>query len=292
MATPLKRRLINDRDIELLTALDWAPMTARQLARLSSVWPKPFQALRTIRDRLQQLTEIGLIKTFRYATVAPGQPENYYLLTRSGYQIVHGPDVRPPTKGYGAEVAISRQMHTRAVADFLVHTAVAAHHAGVDFTGVYRENSVRLAAGDESVYPDASFILIAPDRTTYRFFLEIDCGTERVRSDTSDQSWERKARVYDRVQDTISSNRFRVLIVAARSGADRLHRMLAAASAVQRNLDRTLFYGIPLYAYLASGLGVTAPIFVNHRGARQSLVAERPFAAAATAERLLVPTHA
>jgi len=272
MASRSPQHLVHSRDRELLTALDWAPMTARQLLKLSATWPQPFRSQRNMRDRLQQLGEVGLVRSFRYAAVDPGQPENYYQLSREGYRTVHGPDAVLPTKGYGAEVAISRQLHTRALADVLVHTAVAAHRSRIVMTGVYRENSLRLSAGQESVYPDAAFILVAPDQNTYRFFLEIDCGTERVRSDRSDQSWERKLQVYDQVQDQWAENRFRVLIVTVRSGPERLERILNLAGRVQRSPHRTLFYGATLYAYLGSTFAATSPLFADHRGRRQSLV--------------------
>jgi len=247
-------------------------MTARQLLKLSATWSEPFVAQRTIRDRLQQLGEVGLVRAFRYAAVDPGQPENYYQLSREGYRTVHDPDTELPTKGYGGKVAISRQLHTRALADALVHTAVAAHRSRIEMTGVYRENSLRLSASQGSVYPDAAFILVAPDQNSYRFFLEIDCGTERVRSDRSDQCWERKLQVYDRVQDQWAENRFRVLIVTVRSGPERLERILNLASRVQRNPNRTLFYGATLYAYLGTTFAATSPLFADHRGRRQSLV--------------------
>jgi hypothetical protein len=179
-------------------------------------------------------------------------------------------------------------MHTRALADFLVQTAVAAHQVGVEFTGVYRENTVRLTAGDESVYPDASFILVAPDQATYRYFLEIDCGTERVRSATGDQSWERKARVYDRVQDQWNGSRFRVLVVTVRDAKARLSHILETAGRVQHNPDRTLFYGLALYDYLASGSSVTFPIFSDYRGRRHPLVSAVPLPTGPTPHSLLL----
>ncbi len=59
----------------------------------------------------------------RYAILHAGQPENYYLLTRQAYQLLHGPDSQPPTKGYFSGVALGRQPHQRALSDFIVQTA-------------------------------------------------------------------------------------------------------------------------------------------------------------------------
>jgi hypothetical protein len=271
--------LLTARDHEILAALDWSPHSARQLLRLSAIWPQPFRALRTIRERMQQLGAAGLVKTFRYATLFPGQPENYYLLSRAGYRTLHGPDAAPPTKGYFSEIALSRHAHTRGVADFLVHTAVTSHQAGLAMTGIERENSIRLTADEHSLYPDAGFLLTGYDRAPLRFFVEIDCGTERLRSSTSQRTWERKARVYDRVRDAGRYGRFRVLIITVRAGQQRLEHLLQTAATVQRVPDRTLFCGIPLYAYLGSNLAVTSPLFFDPRGRRQSLVPALPFPA-------------
>lgn len=281
--------LLTARDQELLAAVDWSPLTARQLLKLSVTWPQPFRHLRTIRERLQQLTEAGLMKTFRYATLFPGQPENYYLLTRAGYAVVHGPSAISPPKGCFSEIAISRHTHTRGLADFLVHTAVTAHHSGVEIAELHRENSLRLTADEESVYPDAGFLLFGHDDTPLRFFLEIDCGTETLRSPVSARTWERKAKIYDRVQDRFADGRFRVLIVTVQAGQDRLKHILETAASVQRVPDRTLFCGIALYAFLGSECGVTAPLFVNHRGQRQPLVPAVPIPAANSAGRLPLP---
>jgi hypothetical protein len=270
--TRSRAALLTARDHELLAALAWAPHTARQLLKLSITWPEPFRALRTIRERLQLLAAPGLVKAFRYASLFPGQPENYYLLARAGFEVVHGPDAVPPTRGQFAEVAISRHTHTRGLTDFLVHTAVSAHHAGLEMENLYRENSIRLSADEQSVYPDAGFLLTGYDRVPLQFFVEVDCGTERLRSPVSDRTWERKARVYDRVRDTGAHGRFRVLIVTVRAGRERLDHILQTAASVQRVPDRTLFCGITLPNYQSSELGVTRPLFTDHRGRRLALV--------------------
>ena len=101
--------------------------------------------------------------------------------TREGYQLVHGPDSEPPTKGFFSPVGLGRQPHQQALSDFIVHTAWGAHQSGLSLAGFYRENSIRLDAGGRSVYPDCSFLLTR-GREQFRFFAEIDNGTERVRS--------------------------------------------------------------------------------------------------------------
>jgi hypothetical protein len=272
---------VTPRDHQILAALDITPLTAKQLRKLSGTWPQPFQALRTLRERLQALSELGLLRIYRYATLYPGQPEQYYVPTRSGFETLHGPDVAPPTKGHFAEIAISRQAHSRGLAEFLVHVQVAAHRAGVEVSGLYRENALQLSTGEESVYPDAAFVLFAADKTEYRFFVEIDCGTERLQSMTSTRTWERKARVYDRLLAENPKSRFRVLIVTIRAGSNRLANILETAGATHRDPNRTLFYGATLYALLSTEHAATAPVFTDHRGRPQSLVPDGPLVTSA-----------
>jgi Replication-relaxation len=289
MTTPVRRRQTTERDHQILTALDFSPLTARQVQYLSSIWPRPFGSLRKTRERLQELTELGLLQIERYAALAPGQPENYYFLTRAGFALLRGPDERPPTKGYFSPIGISRQAHTKALADFLVHAQTAAHRSHLEFTDFYRENTLKLTAGSESVYPDASFVLSAPDRRQYRFFVEIDFGTERLRSSLTDATWERKARVYDHVQDNYRQTRFRVLVISARDSHARLENMLAIAVAEQRNRERSLFLTATLSEFLAAHHAVTAPIFSDQRADKQSLVSGGLFEPVGKPESL--PVH-
>ena len=260
------------RDIEMLRALDYAPLTARQVLKLSETWESQFKSARLVRERYQRLAEAKLVTAHRYAILERGQPENYYLLTRSGYQVLHGPDAKPPTKGFFAPAALARQLHQRAVSDFIVHTICCAHRSRVSFTGFYRENAIRLTAGGESVYPDASFTLVTRDQKVLRFFAEIDNNTERVRSQKEAESIERKIRTYDAVQDQNPEIRFRVLFVSARGSLERLDHILEAANGAMRNCSRTLFYGVTLASYMASNVSVTSPLFTDHRGDRHSLV--------------------
>ncbi len=279
---------ITPRDIELLRALDYAPLTARQLEKLSATWEAPFSGVRLVRERMQRLGEAKLVTSHRYAILNPGQPENYYLLSRRGYQLIHGPDSKPPTKGYFSAVALARQPHQRAVSDFVVHTACGAHHSGVRFTGFYRENTIRLMADGQSVYPDASFALVKRDEKVLRFFAEIDNGTERVRSQKEADSIEQKIRTYDAVQDQCPDERFRVLFISAQNSQERLNHILEAANDIVRNRNRTLFYGVTLTNYLTTTFSVTSPVFVDHRGERQSLVPDIK-ADSLLAPRLLLP---
>jgi hypothetical protein len=72
----------------------------------------------------------------------------------------------------------------------------AAHHEGVPVSGFCRENSVRLTDGPDSTYPDCAFQLIRPGEKPFSYFVELDVGTERVRSPKEEDAWERKLRIY------------------------------------------------------------------------------------------------
>lgn len=270
MATNLAA-LLTPRDRRLLEALDWTPLTARQLLKLSAVWDDKFGSLRMVRERAQVLTALKLVRTFRYATLSPGQPENYYVLSRAGFQLLYGPDAMLPARGQFDEVAISRHLHTRALADFLIQLQIAAHRSDVEITTFHRENSLRLECDGEALYPDAALVFSRGD-TYYRFFVEIDCATERLRSEVSVRTWQRKARIYTGLYDRFGHERFRVLVVAAQGAMVRLTHILQTAAAAQRVPERTVFYGIGLPACLTSLENLHAPVFVDHRGQVQSLM--------------------
>ena len=136
----------------MLQALDYAPLTARQVEKISMTWETPFNATRLVRERLQRLSEAKLVTTHRYAILDRGQPENYYLLSRRGYQLLHGPDSQPPTKGYFSPAGLGRQPHQRAISDFVVHTACGAiDPASVSQVSTGRTRSASRPTGSHSI---------------------------------------------------------------------------------------------------------------------------------------------
>jgi hypothetical protein len=266
----MPRRIVTDRDIEILTALDRVPLTAQQMLALSETFSRPFGSERTVRERLHALGDAGWVRSSLYALPSSGGSPKYYVLTRTGYGILHGPSALPPTKRHFSPLTISRQHHTRALADFLVHTLRASHRSGVRFTEFYRENTLRLTVGEESLYPDSSFQLIADDRPL-NFLVEIDNHTETIRSPKDTDSWERKLRLYDRLQDSIK-NRFRVLAITTRS-SDRLRHILATAAGVLRNPQRSLIYGIDLPTFIGEEEPLHRNVFRDHFNRATSLIA-------------------
>jgi Replication-relaxation len=264
MANTTEHRLLTPRDLEILTALDRTPLTALQFLKLSQIFAHPFGSERMVRERLQALCGAGWVQSAHYATMSCGGATKYYRLTKTGYRALYGESAVPPTKRYFAPLSIGRQHHTRCLADFLVHTMVAAEQCGFVFTTFYRENTLRVCIRDECLYPDCSFQLLTPDRRELNFFVELDNHTERIRSQQDEDSWQRKLRLYDSLQ-SIAPNRFRVLIVTTRS-SQRLNNILSLAAQILRNPYRSLFYGASLPDFLLTPDAVQVASFRDHRG--------------------------
>jgi hypothetical protein len=246
--------------MEILTALERCPLTASQLLKLSRTFKHPFTTERRVRERMQELTQSKLVWRWLYAAARPGA-QNYYTLSREGFRVLNGPDAAFPPKRMFGPVGLIHQGHTRNLADFIVHAAVAAHRAGVAFTSFCRENMLRLKVGDESLFPDAAFQLQGIDGQEWNFFVELDNRTERVRSAKDSQSWERKIRLYDSYQD-ICPFRFRVLVLTT-GGDARLRHILETARELVRNPHRSLFCGTTLEKYLAEPEPLTGPCFLD-----------------------------
>jgi len=285
---------LTPRDVEILVGLARCPLTILQLLTLSQTFTPPFTTARRLRERMQALVESGRVQRYTYLTAGRGAL-SYYTLSRLGYRLIHGHKAAlPPASAFGP-VAVARQHHTQALADFVVHTAVAAHGSGIAFTGFYGENRLRLAVGADILFPDCAFQLVPPGAMPFRFFVELDNSTERVRSaeDLAD-SWQRKLRLYNALQDG-SPQRFRLLIVSTARG-ERLPHILSLAAEVNRNPKRALVYGIRLPEYLETADALQARCFLNHWHKRcallprqdqdGSMVPSAPAAALARAGRL------
>jgi hypothetical protein len=267
MAT-ISHAQLTDRDYELLAAIDRTPMTVEQLLKISGTFAQSFGSASRLRGRLAVLRQAGWISRWCYAAATRGTPADYYRLTLAGFRLLHGADAIPPTRRCFTEVGIAHQHHTRCLADFIVHTVVAAHRQRVRLQKFYRENTLRLDQGEESLFPDCAFELATPTGGQFNYVVELDNGTERVRSPKDVDSWQRKIRLYDQLQNRSYPNRFRVLVVTTRSG-ERLTHIMEAAADLMSNRDRNLFYGVHLESYLSQADPLYHACFVNHR--KQSL---------------------
>jgi hypothetical protein len=259
---------LTPRDLDTLQALDYCPLTAAQLLKISETFAYPFTSERKVRARLSILEASG--RVCRWHSAIAGRGAVYYTLDKLGYALLHGPEAEPPSKRAFAEIPTARQFHAHRLADFIVHTAVAAHRIGLQITGVCRENTVRLTAGGESVFPDWSWQLVYEGLPPLNFFLEVDNFSERIRSEKDAVSWDRKIRVYEAVQDR-SPTRFRVLVVPTR-GSRRVVHIRDRAAKGAHNPQRGLFTFIDLPTYLDQERPLTDACFTDHQGHEVSLV--------------------
>lgn len=265
--TPTPR--LTERDLDLFAGLAHAPLTVRQILKLSEAFVAPFTTERRLQDRLQTLGAAGYVRRWPYATTGQGRLY-YHRLSPTAYRVLYGhSEPLPHPRAFGP-VGIARHEHTFALAEFLVQTHVAAHRSGILVTKIFSENQLCLTAGEAQLYPDLPLMLRTPDRHEFTFYTEIDMGSERIHSVQNVESWERKIRFYEALADT-SPDRFRVLAVT-RKGTERLEHILAAASALARYPNRCLLYGIALPAYLAAPAALTAPCFRDHQGRPVSLI--------------------
>ena len=274
MATP--NIFLTARDYGILRAVERCPLTVRQLKALSVTFPTRFGSDRRLQDRLAQLTRAGLLRRFRYAATE-GTGPFYFMVSAESFRLLHGQDVPLPSPGLFREIGMGRQHHCHQLADFLVRTIVAAHEMQVTIDNLTRENALRLSIGDEHLYPDGSFTLTVPGRPPFLFYVELDNSTEVLTSPTQRDSWLKKLRFYEVLQNSAPA-RFRVLGLSTRS-AKRIENIAALAASVATNPQRSLFYGTYLPGYLQHAEPLAAPLFRDHRGLHISLIPQMFFAA-------------
>ncbi len=257
----------------MLSAIGRVPLTAGQLLKLSATFEQPFGSERMVRERLQALGSAGWVRWSRYATTSGGAAPKYFFLSPRGYRLLHGAEATPPKRTCLA-MPITRHQHTQALAEFLVHLITAVHAQDIELVNFYRENTLRLIVDGESLFPDCAFDLELPDGRHFHFLAEIDRSTERIWSPQDLDSWQRKVRLYDRLQDQNATERFRVLVIGTRS-RQRVDNILGAAKVLMHNPQRTLFYGITLAEFLVARYAATVPCFRDHFLQPVSLLSQR-----------------
>ena len=265
---------IGPRDIELLTALDRCPLTVAQLCRLSQTFEQPFGNEHLLRRRLRRLAKSELVRSWPYEVASLGRSQHYFKLTRGGYRLLYGEDVALPKRRYFEAIAAGHHHHTQSLAEFLVQLLVTGHQQGVEVRHFARENSVCLKADGFTLYPDAAFQLVTPDQRSFNFCLELDNGTERIRSRQDVESIERKLRGYDAHQsqfEALDPARYLVLFVTTRSQV-RLQHILDLAGMVMQNPQRTVFVGVDLETFLNTDDPFTEAVLTDHRSLKRTIV--------------------
>lgn len=264
---------LTTRDYAIFRAIERSPLTVRQLRTLSGTFPAGFGSDRRLQDRLVQLTRAGLLRRFRYATLN-GSGQFYYILTPSSFLVMHGDQAALPSPGTFQKIGIARHHHSHCLAEFIVHTVVTPKAAGASIGDFTRENALKLSIAGDHLYPDGYFTLTQPDRPPFLFYVELDNSTEPLASPRARDSWLRKLRFYEELQNN-SPSRFRVLGIVTRS-KQRLENIASLAASVATNPQRSLFLGVQLSEYLGSSRPLTSPLFTDHRGLHVSLVLPPP----------------
>ena len=268
-----KRHIIlTQRDREVLRALDRTPLDARQLLRLSQTFCQPFTQDRLVRRRLQDLAEAGYVSAFSY--VVGRALLNYYKLSPTGYQLLYGLDAVLPHRRHFGEVTLSLQHHTRSLADFIVHSFVSAHRNGAQINGFRRENELRLQLGDQMQRPDCAFQVVYGRRRKKRnFVVEIDCGTEPIRSQKQRDSLERKVRFYERYRQATSKSFFVLTVFTKES--QRLQRFLEMTNDAMARPHQGQFWACQLSQY-TEGNAFCDGNFIDQNGDLQSIIPQHP----------------
>lgn len=255
------------RDLDLLQALDALVLTPAQLLKFSATFAFPFPDETTVRRRLRKLGEAGLVRSFPYAFAARGQSPSYWKLTQSGFRLLYGVDVELPKRRTFEAVSAGRHFHTKALSDLIVHLLPAAEQARCHIQQLTSEGSVKIETQPFTLYPDFGFQLVSPTGKSFNYFVELDNGTERVRSKQAVESLERKIRGYDAHQSqfkAFSPDRYVVLFVTTRSSA-RVDHILEAVRSVAFNQQRRTFLVADLQTILSME-SLTSPVWLDPNG--------------------------
>ena len=280
------RTLFTPRVKQLLQALERGPRTAAQLLKESRTFADPFTNLNFLRRNLQNYGQARWIRAWRYATSDQGAL-NYYKLTRDGYRLLHPHGERQqPSMSYFSEVPISRQNHTRTVADVVVHAIVAGHEHGIRLVSSHAENQLALKLGEEVLKPDFQMTLEAPTGEQFRFLFEIDnCTEPLLATDPHRESIRRKIMFYERYQEhwlalwkqggaAGLAPRFRVLFFSGTPA--RVREILAVAASCATWNNRRLCYATTVQEFLAETDAIRSCVFLDHIGHWGSLVSVHP----------------
>lgn len=291
MTTTSPQLHITERDLELLAAIDFHPLTAEQLLRLSDTFEEPFTQLRLLQRRLKRLSDAGFVRSRPFATTTGASP-HYFKLTRVGFRALHGEREPLPTRRFFEEIAQGHHHHTRCLGDFLVHTMVHAGSCGAVLRNFTRENDLRIESDGLTLFPDCTFQLALPGGQVFSYLVELDNGSERIRSAINTESIERKIRGYDAYQSrfhALDPMRPVVLFITTRS-SERTRHILDAARQSMNNPNRTVFLAAELRTFLTASNPLFDVCLTDNRGRKRGLLptnAMRPMPAPASSSLTL-----
>jgi hypothetical protein len=275
--------LLGARDQTLLRLLDYSPLTTGLILKASQTFVDgPFRDERRARERMQALSQAGLVRSWPLA-LPGGGVSNYYKLTPEGYRVVHGEVAPLPHGRYFAAIPLARLEHTQTLAEVIVHTHVACHHQRVAVTRFCRENSLTLKTGIHEQQPDCMFQLCSAGKR-FNVLFEIDNSTEPLDA-LSHHSVRHKILGYEAYQDHVwqlwknqgakgPRPSFRVAFLTRT--IERAHHLLVLAGQLARNPERRLCYTATQDEYLACREAVREPLFLDHEGHWHALVNIHP----------------
>lgn len=274
------------RDQSLLRFLSFTPATADLLLRTSSAFEGgPFTNERRLRERLQELREAGLIRSWT-AAHGGGGLQNYYKLTPLGWQLVADAGEPHPSRAYFSEVSPSLLDHTFRLAEAIAETVRGCHARRVHIERFIRENELTLTAGDQHVQPDSFFRLRASGRR-FNLAFENDNSMASVNSHALN-AIRRKLTTYYAYQELVLSQWLshgkqwdepRLRVVFFTRSVERTYNILSLAADLSGSRNRRLVYAAPLDVYVSDPDPLFSPILLDHLGHWQALVDLHPTSA-------------
>jgi len=247
------------RDDDIMLALTRCPLTAEDFLALSQTWLQSFTSLRRVQERMKDLTTVGQLHSWRYATTGQGGGRLYYKLTLAGYRTVMQDDeIKPPTKRFFKEMNPGRHRHQQALSKFIVQTYIAAHHRGIQVIDFHPENTYRIECGERPLFPDAHFSLLLPNGKQFSYCVELDNSTERVFSYKDNDSITSKMQRY--LVDMVGTPDYRVLFVIT-GAKERRRNIVEAARQLTGGNGFVPFYIVSLDDFLSEQDALFAPCF-------------------------------
>ena len=277
--------ILSPRDVALLRLLDLTPATVPQLRKASVTFGgEPFHDDRRVRERLQALSDAGLMRSWQ-AAIPGGGLMLYFRLTLEGHRAAFGEAGDSPSRTSLSEIAPSRVKHAMITADAIVHTLVASHERGVRVLQSHGDGQLTLEIGEYRQQPDCHFQFGFGGRF-FNLLFEIDNATEPLDS-RREHSIRTKILGYETYQNWALRNwrasgeacprpAFRVVFLT--TGEERANQMLWLAHDLARNKHRHLVYATTQDAFLHEPHALTQPIFLDHHGHWQALVDPYPSA--------------
>src|SRR5438093_4630218 len=151
--------ILSARDLSLLRLLARTPAMTKLTFKASETFSgEQFHDERRVRERLQSLAEVGLLRAFP-ATHGVGGPVNWYKLTAEGHRTVHGAEATLPQRSRFEAIPPSRFQHTQTLAEVIVQTLVAAHRDRCTVPFFQGDGEARIDVASHTFYPDCFFQL-------------------------------------------------------------------------------------------------------------------------------------